>query len=434
MGIIYSLPYTGEYSPKLPLIGSGKYKVSCADLMIDAGGDVIKVNENGDSEIDKKLGTFFRLYYPTEIKNIEQKNKENDKIYPLWVPRSEYFTGLADYQEMPRFKLRAMMNTVVGQRRIPATWQEGLIEHDIVNEIPSNFPVIIFSHGLSGCRHFYTVMSTALASYGYIVAALEHRDLTSCWTYTLSYDSDYKHKIETSIPMRMVVSEHKDIKLRGKQVYTRIKEYQDLYKVLYQLNAGILGRSQSRILLGDEFDWGQFTNKLNLDQTFLVGHSFGATSAIAALAKSNDFKAAVCLDAWMDPIRIDMLHNIEKPSLFFNIESFQFPENVKRILAVNKNGDKENSFVYTLKGAVHQSFSDFSFLHPGFIGKAAGLQGTNDPLIIGEVATEMIHHYFQKLINNENAHDTLEDIRKKYDFIIKGTTLTVDDCELVEKL
>uniref|UniRef100_A0A0K0FVF4 1-alkyl-2-acetylglycerophosphocholine esterase n=1 Tax=Strongyloides venezuelensis TaxID=75913 RepID=A0A0K0FVF4_STRVS len=434
MGIIYSLPYTGEYSPKLPLIGSGKYNVSCADLMIDAGGDVIKVNENGDSEIDKKLGTFFRLYYPTKIKNIEQKNKENDKIYPLWVPRSEYFTGLADYQEMPRFKLRAMMNTVVGQRRIPATWQEDLIEHDIVNEIPSKFPVIIFSHGLSGCRHFYTVMSTALASYGYIVAALEHRDLTSCWTYTLSYDSDYKHKIETSIPMRMVISEHKDIKLRGKQVYTRIKEYQDLYKVLYQLNAGILGRSQSRILLGDEFDWGQFFNKLNLDQTFLVGHSFGATAAIAALAKSNDFKAAVCLDAWMDPIRIDMLHNIDKPSLFFNIESFQFPENVKRILAVNKNGDKENSFVYTLKGAVHQSFSDFSFLHPGFIGKAAGLQGTNDPLIIGEVATEMIHHYFQKLINNENAHDTLEDIRKKYDFIIKGTTLTVDDCELVEKL
>uniref|UniRef100_A0A0K0DY47 1-alkyl-2-acetylglycerophosphocholine esterase n=1 Tax=Strongyloides stercoralis TaxID=6248 RepID=A0A0K0DY47_STRER len=434
MGIIYSLPYTGEYSPMLPLIGSGKYKVSCADLMIDTGGDIIKVSENGVKEVHKNLGTFFRLYYPTEIKRLESKNKDNNKIHPLWVPRSEYFTGLADYQEMSRFKLRVMMNTVVGQRRIPATWQENLIDNDYNQEVPSKFPVIIFSHGLSGCRHFYTVISTALASYGYIVAALEHRDLTSCWTYTLSYDSDFKHKIETSIPMRMVVSEHKDIKLRGKQICTRVKEYQILYKLLHKLNAGALGTPQSKILLGDEFDWGQFTNKLNLDQTFLVGHSFGATSAVAALANSNDFKAAVCLDAWMDPVRIDLLNNIEKPCLFFNIEGFQFPENVKRILLVNKNGNKENSFMYTLKGAVHQSFSDFSFLHPGFIGKAAGLQGSNDPLLIGEVAIEMIHNYFQKLIKNENAHDILEDIRKKHDFIIKGTTLTLDNCELIEKL
>uniref|UniRef100_A0A0N4Z480 1-alkyl-2-acetylglycerophosphocholine esterase n=1 Tax=Parastrongyloides trichosuri TaxID=131310 RepID=A0A0N4Z480_PARTI len=437
MGLIYSLPYTGEYSPKLPIIGLGKYKVSCSDLMIDGGNDSIKINDEGKKEIDKKLGTFVRLYYPNKINDFVSDGKENSdkekKKYPLWVPRTEYFTGLADYQEMSRIKLRTMMNMVVGQRRIPATWQEKLIEGED-NNISDKFPVIIFSHGLSGCRHFYTVVCTALASYGYIVAALEHRDLTSCWTYKLSYDNDCKHKIETSIPMRMVVSEYKDIKLRGKQVMTRVKEYEDLFNVLEQLNIGALGTSQSRVLLGDEFDWGQFTNKLDLSNTFLVGHSFGATSAIAALGKTDLFKAAVCLDAWMDPIKVNMLHNIDKPCLFFNIESFQFPENVKRILVVNKDGNKRNGFMYTFKDAVHQSFSDFSFIHPGYIGKAAGLQGSVDPLHIGEVTMEMIHSYFQKLIIDEDAKESLEDIRKRYDFIVNGTTLEVNNCELVEKL
>lgn len=43
------------------------------------------------------------------------------------------------------------------------------------NESHKKFPVIIFSHGISGTRQFYTIYCASLASYGYVVVALEHR-------------------------------------------------------------------------------------------------------------------------------------------------------------------------------------------------------------------------------------------------------------------
>jgi predicted dienelactone hydrolase len=44
-----------------------------------------------------------------------------------------------------------------------------LDEHEI------KFPVLIFSHGISGNRLCYSTLCSSLASYGYIVCAIEHR-------------------------------------------------------------------------------------------------------------------------------------------------------------------------------------------------------------------------------------------------------------------
>lgn len=38
------------------------------------------------------------------------------------------------------------------------------------------YPLVIFSHGLAGTRNTYSQYCTALASEGYVVLALEHRD------------------------------------------------------------------------------------------------------------------------------------------------------------------------------------------------------------------------------------------------------------------
>ena len=42
-------------------------------------------------------------------------------------------------------------------------------------ERKSKFPVVIFSHGIAGCRTSYSIICTELASQGLIVAAMEHR-------------------------------------------------------------------------------------------------------------------------------------------------------------------------------------------------------------------------------------------------------------------
>ena len=39
----------------------------------------------------------------------------------------------------------------------------------------NKFPVVVFSHGLTGMRSVYSLIHCDLASHGYIVAAVEHK-------------------------------------------------------------------------------------------------------------------------------------------------------------------------------------------------------------------------------------------------------------------
>lgn len=71
------------------------------------------------------------------------------------------------------------MVSIQGDVHVPIVWggtprQEG---------VP--FPVIVFSHGLGGSRFLYSTMCVELASRGFLVAALEHRDHSACATYRI---------------------------------------------------------------------------------------------------------------------------------------------------------------------------------------------------------------------------------------------------------
>ena len=46
---------------------------------------------------------------------------------------------------------------------------------DAVPASDAKFPVVIFSHGLTGCRTSYSLVCSEIASHGFVVAAMEHR-------------------------------------------------------------------------------------------------------------------------------------------------------------------------------------------------------------------------------------------------------------------
>ena len=51
-----------------------------------------------------------------------------------------------------------------------------------INESVNEIIPIIISHGLTASRSLYTSLCSELASFGYIVFALDHHDGTCCYT------------------------------------------------------------------------------------------------------------------------------------------------------------------------------------------------------------------------------------------------------------
>jgi platelet-activating factor acetylhydrolase len=154
----------------MPVPGAGAYKVGCADIMTTRDG--------GD-------GIFARIFYPIEsessvydlCKNLSIKSTcfqlPEPSSLPVWVPRREYLDGLAAYKKMSRHQLHFAFDWFVGDYRIPANWHA-------VPIASKDLPILVFSHGLSACRHFYSTFCTAIASHGYVVAAIEHRSINNC--------------------------------------------------------------------------------------------------------------------------------------------------------------------------------------------------------------------------------------------------------------
>ena len=53
---------------------------------------------------------------------------------------------------------------------------------------------IIMSHGLTASRHYYSVLSAELASYGYCVFVLDHHDGSCAYTKTQSGEVNFDTK------------------------------------------------------------------------------------------------------------------------------------------------------------------------------------------------------------------------------------------------
>ena len=81
-----------------------------------------------------------------------------------------------------------------GDVYIPVLWQAPVLEGDRM------FPVVIFSHGLGGNRTAYCTFCCELASHGFVVAVLEHRDGSASMTLHLkvSFSDVYHYKIENT--------------------------------------------------------------------------------------------------------------------------------------------------------------------------------------------------------------------------------------------
>uniref|UniRef100_A0A3Q3XDD9 Platelet-activating factor acetylhydrolase n=1 Tax=Mola mola TaxID=94237 RepID=A0A3Q3XDD9_MOLML len=340
-------------------------------------------------------GSFIRLYYPCQQTDKARK--------PDWVPCREYFNGLADFMKINRTLSEKIFNYFFGSFKIPACL-------DAPFKPNGRCPVVIFSHGLGAFRTLYSTICTELASQGFIVASVEHRDESASATY-------YFCKKTENVPMppdnlvkewmyyRPLQQEDSEFTLRNRQVRSFSVVCLNCYTRLFVL-------------------WITPLNSMDLGRIAAMGHSFGGATVIEALSKEARFKCGIALDAWMFPLDDKIFPQVKQPVFFINSERFQWVANINQMGKLDSAVTQRK--MITIRGTVHQSFTDFTFLTGKWFGKLMKLKGEIDPELAIDLSNKATLAFLQRHLGLEkkfNQWDPLIDGQDED--LIEGTNVTV---------
>ncbi|XP_036405963.1 platelet-activating factor acetylhydrolase isoform X1 [Megalops cyprinoides] len=355
--------------------GKGPHKVGCADLMVDH-----TIN-----------GSFFRLYYPC----VESTGSEK----PCWVPSKEYFNGLADFMKINRTVSEKIFSYLYGSFRIPASM-------DASFKPDGKYPLIIFSHGLGAFRTLYSAICTEIASQGFLVASVEHRDESASATFyyqeksvpeeeeqqDASKNSSHGQDNLEEVWMyyRVLKPGENEFPLRSKQVKQRADECIRALDILAEINTGCSVTN----VLQSQFDWTTLENSMDMCRIAIMGHSFGGATVIESLCKELRFKCGIALDSWMFPLDEEIFPRVKQPILFINSEKFQWAGNIIRMKKLDSAIIPRK--MITIKGTVHQSFPDFTFLTCHWIGKILKLKGEIDPQVALDLCNKASLAFLQR--------------------------------------
>ncbi|XP_014166576.1 platelet-activating factor acetylhydrolase [Geospiza fortis] len=356
--------------------GKGPHSVGCTDLMTENAVE----------------GSFLRLYYPAyDATDIEEAR---------WIPDKEYYQGLSDFLNMYRVVGERLFHYYVGSVTCPA-------KSNAAFKPGEKYPLLVFSHGLGAFRTIYSAICIEMASQGFIVAAVEHRDESASATYYCKRRSVSESQEECPPNMEKEWIYYRKLKtgeeercLRHKQVQQRAQECIKALNLILKINSG----EEVTNVLHSDFDWNSLKDSVDTSRIAVMGHSFGGATVIESLSKEIRFRCGIALDVWMLPVGDDIYQNsVQQPLLFINSEKFQWAENILKIKKLISNDT--NKKMITIKGSVHQSFPDFTFVSGGIIARFFKLKGEIDPNEAIDISNHASLAFLQKHLSLKKDFD-----------------------------
>ncbi|OJA20012.1 hypothetical protein AZE42_05866 [Rhizopogon vesiculosus] len=245
----------------------------------------------------------------------------------------------------------------------------------------SKWPVIIFSHGVGCSRLMYSAFCGEMASRGYVVVAIEHRDGTgpsSRITAKGGVQRDCYWLDWTDLHWVNLDEQPKcDNTLRHVQLEVRQAELEQVIMALDCISQG-QKVTQTRFSKGD-WSWAPWTC-IDPSSPIMVGHSFGGSLALAAAADMRfNFSHVIAFDPATQRLA-PWRRQICTPLLTINSEEFFLGTEFKILEEVAATASSCHTFL--LRGATHPAFSDVFLILPDYINRLVGLAA--DPLrVIG---------------------------------------------------
>ncbi|KAL7926279.1 platelet-activating factor acetylhydrolase, isoform II domain-containing protein [Trichoderma austrokoningii] len=423
---------------------NGPYNVGYMDIEVPVREPrpVSNLQRNGKPVL--RLDTVLMgIYYPCDL----QSHNGAEKPHRVdWMPRPRAATakGYAKYLHIPALPVTAYLACTSLFTKLPAfrnaklaahwpedthkdaglTGQKAREEEEDPTTQP-RFPVIIFSHGLGGSRLCYSSICGELASYGFVVVALEHRDGSGARTYVSLPSNVEAAAIESSTaelhtnndgneragdkkvqrqrkkglnPYYVMdyilpkdnaqdTSPHNrrgvDHTLRSAQIELRQEEVKEAFYILQLLNSGRGGDIASLNLrrkgnIGSSsmglngVDWEDWKDRMFLSKVTMMGHSFGGVTTVQ-ICRDDSLTwlgQGIILDAWgqaTPPGGETLKERITKPIISISSEVFMhWKENFDKIVEFSNEARDSGALCWmlTVVGSTHLAMTDLAVLYP----------------------------------------------------------------------
>ncbi|KXJ91366.1 platelet-activating factor acetylhydrolase-like protein [Microdochium bolleyi] len=406
---------------------SGPYSVGTMEIEIPVRAPRPFSNIKRDHTHALRIDTvLFSLYYPCELTTYSKSAGKPSRA--TWLPRPRVLTckGYAKFLSLPHLPVTAYLALTSMFTKLPAFRNATLANHipgqpssksaesesgtTLLADQPVNrprFPVIMFSHGLGGSRTCYSAICGELASHGFIVCAVEHRDGSGARSTvnippsreladgkrmdnTKSKDYyvvDYIFPLDNAQDTSPNNDRGVDVELRTAQIEMRMAELEEAHYALNLINTGqgdLIYRSNLRKKGNpgssskglDDVDWKDWEGRMYTDNATIMGHSFGGATSVQASREHERFPwigQAILLDAWgpaIPVVREGTQSSLRKPLICINSETFMhWPDNFDRIDGICQEAIQGGAKVWnlTMRGSTHLSQTDFAVLYPNMM-------------------------------------------------------------------
>ena len=439
---------------------TGPHKVGLIDIEVPCERRTLDdvVFRGGRKPVFEPETVLFSLYYPAE--DIRRATKSHLPWISNMALQAE---GFARFAKIDSSFTTNLFNfglwSLIGSTTIPAhvdvplsgtgqvarhhEAQQPLQKHEL-----RRLPVIVFSHGMASSRTSYTQYCGEMASRGYVVAAIEHRDGSGPGTEIHRPDGPPEARLVISRDELDPVPDEAQFKIM--QLAMREAEVEATVHVLRMLNNGQGDEVAKANAHGYGVDYlPSWADRLDMKRIVMAGHSYGATLALQALKGAPSaklpFVGGIALDPGKhsgplnDDIRVPLLviHSqswSSAHSVFHGRPHFEVVKDlVGKVMQRGDDAAPKFAWFLTAKGTTHPSVTDAPLIEPLLLSWTTGstisakegvlqsvkaseelMQYLVDGKLRGVLAEEVTHSAYDKDVRSTKRKKEMNRSIRKY--------------------
>ncbi|MEI5909139.1 dienelactone hydrolase family protein [Bacillus spongiae] len=264
-----------------------------------------------------------------------------------------------------------------------------------LSDVKDHYPVVILSHGWTGFRNIHTDVAELLASNGYVVIGIDH---TYGSAVTVFNDKEIAYVKEEALPDR-----------------EETPDFLNYAQTLVTTFAGDISLSLNELegMNKGERD-ATFTDRLDLENIGIVGHSTGGGAAVSTAIHDKRIKAIVGMDAWVEPVEKGKLETgLQIPSLFLRSNEWEHGLNNDHLFFLLNNSERPVD-LYQINETGHQDFSMIYMYSP--LSKYFNITGKLDGREGAKIQHDFILNFFDSSLKNQ-VNKTNEEVSNQYEHV-----------------